>query len=358
MLAANAARQQHLRAITGDTSDLEIAATLLSDLITKYGNNPRLLAIVSEAHLELGRLYFQQGEYEAAKDELLEHASDAGTDLSHQIHFMIAQCDSAIGRRLRGGSEENQEIAEIHLTNAQHRLDGLQQALFSNGVDPLVDADLYRKALYELGTVHMLRAKPDYVSALRMFLRARQRFPNSDLEGQLLVSIARCYAEIHGSKRHIAHMWELLRNESLLDNRDVQFQLDEMIRDLQTRVGNYPGAIGGRIRFYLAQYHYRLGLQNPTDSVALNTRAVELYERVLRDSPPQYLAQSARLGLARAALAAGDESRARATLRDVIQDKGAHPRDKLVASQILGNYYHNKGMFREAIEAYDGGVSQ
>jgi Tfp pilus assembly protein PilF len=92
--------------------------------------------------------------------------------------------------------------------------------------------------------------------------------------------------------------------------------------------------------------------------VALNIRAVELYERVLRDGPPQYLAQSARLGLARAALAAGDESRARATLRDVIQDKGAHPRDKLVASQILGNYYHNKGMFREAIEAYDGGVSQ
>ena len=36
-----------------------------------------------------------------------------------------------------------------------------------------------------------------------------------------------------------------------------------MITDLQTRVGNYPGAIAGRIRFYLAQYHHRLGLQNP-----------------------------------------------------------------------------------------------
>ena len=358
LAAANAARQQHLRAINGDTSDLEIATTLLGDLITKYGNNPRLLAIVSEAHLELGRLYFQQGEYEAAKAELLKHALDAGENLSHQIHFMIAECDIEIGKRMRGSSQESQELAEIHLTNAQHRLDGLQQALFSNGTDPLLDADLYRQALYKLGTVHMLRAEPDYVSALHMFLRARQRFPNSEIEGQLLVSIARCYAETHGSTEHIAHIWELLRNENLLDNRDVQFQLDEMITDLQTRVGNYPGAIAGRIRFYLAQYHHRLGLQNPQDSVELNQKAIQLYERVLREGPPQYLAQSARLGLARAALAAGDESRARSTLRDVLEDTGAHQRDKLVASQILGNYYYEKGMYREAIEAYDGGVSQ
>ena len=61
LAAANAARQQHLRAITGDTSDLEIAATLLNDLIGKYGNDSRLLAIVSEAHLELGPLFSTRG---------------------------------------------------------------------------------------------------------------------------------------------------------------------------------------------------------------------------------------------------------------------------------------------------------
>ena len=159
LAAANAARQQHLRAINGDTSDLEIATTLLGDLITKYGNNPRLLAIVSEAHLELGRLYFQQGEYEAAKAELLKHALDAGENLSHQIHFMIAECDIEIGKRC-GWQSRKSRASEIHLTNAQHRLDGLQQALFSNGTDPLLDADLYRQALYKLGTVHMLQAEP------------------------------------------------------------------------------------------------------------------------------------------------------------------------------------------------------
>ena len=204
----------------------------------------------------------------------------------------------------------------------------------------------------------MLRAEPDYVSALHMFLRARQRFPNSDIEGRTVGKYRPLLCRNPWPREHIAHMFDLLGNERLLDERDVQFQLDEMIRDLQTRVGNYPGAIAGRIRFYLAQYHHRWVskiLQTAWNSIKRRSLSIE---QVLSDGPPQYLAQSARLGLARAALAAGDESRARAALRDVLEDSGAHKRDKLVASQILGNYYYDKGMYREAIEAYDGGVSQ
>ena len=41
--------------------------------------------------------------------------------------------------------------------------------------------------------------------------------------------------------------------------------------------------------------------------------------------------------------------RARTALREVLAT-GAHEQDKLVASQILGNYYYSRGMFREAIE--------
>ena len=102
--------------------------------------------------------------------------------------------------------------------------------LLSEGVDPLVDAELYRKALYALGNVHILKQEPDYVSALHVFLRARQRFPNSEIEGQLLINIARCYAEIRSSLKHAARIWDILRDESLLDNREVEFKWTKYYR--------------------------------------------------------------------------------------------------------------------------------
>ena len=62
LAAAYAARQQHRRsALDGDTSDLEIASTLLRDLITDYGSDPRMLALVSGGSPRIGALYFQQG---------------------------------------------------------------------------------------------------------------------------------------------------------------------------------------------------------------------------------------------------------------------------------------------------------
>lgn len=354
LAAAQAARVQNQRAIAGDTSDLDIASDLLRQLIENYGDDPRMVAIVSEARLELGRLYFQLGEYRAAREELLAHAAEAGQQLSHQIHFMIAQSDMALGRQQRTNGDGGQRSAEIHFSNAENRLEGLRQALFNHQTDPLLDGDLYRRALYALGTVKMLREEPDYVGALHVFLRARQRFPQSDLEGPLLINIARCYAEIHGSREHIAAMWTLLENDALLDDREVQFQLSEMLQDLQVQAGAYSGPIEDRVRFYLAQYHFRMAEQNPANGQSHYESALSLYQRVILAKPPQYLAQAARLGLARAALGAGDEARARTALREVLRDVSAHDRDKQVAAQILGDYYYQRGLYREAIEAYDG----
>lgn len=352
--AANAARRQHARAATGDVSDLDIASRLLQDLIATYGDDQRVLATVTKARLELGQLYMQQGEYEAAREQLLAHADFAGDELSHRIHFMVAQAEMAIGRRLRGQGEAYAREADVHLANAESRLELIAQSFYRRETDPLLDEDTYRRALYEFGRVKMQRQRPDYVAALHIFLRARQRFPRSDLEAPLLISIARCYAEIHADREHIAHMWQLLENDALLEDRDVRFQLSEMLQDLQDQAEGYSGPIEARVLFYLAQYNYRVAEQNPSLHADHYDRAVSLYQRVIDKRPPQHLAQSSRLGLARAALGAGDDARGRSNLRDILRDPSTHPRDRALASQLLGDHLHSQGRFREAIQAYDG----
>ncbi|TVR13254.1 MAG: hypothetical protein EA401_07175 [Planctomycetota bacterium] len=354
LAAANAARRQHARAATGDVSDLDIASRLLQDLINTYGDDPRVLATVTQARLELGQLYMQQGEYEAARTQLLAHADFAGDDISHRIHFMIAQAEMAMARRLRGQGEGYAREADVHFADAEARLEIITQSFFRRETDPLVDEDIYRRAMFKLGRVKMQRHRPDFVAALHIFLRARQRFPRSDLEAPLLISIARCYAEIHADREHIAHMWQLLENDELLDDRDVRFQLSEMLQDLQDQAEGYPGPIHARVLFYLAQYNYRVAEQNPSLHAEHYERAVALYQRVIDQRPPQHLAQASRLGLARAALAAGDDARGRSNLRDILRDPSTHPRDRALASQILGDHLHSEGRFREAIQAYDG----
>ncbi|TVR41776.1 MAG: hypothetical protein EA402_12600 [Planctomycetota bacterium] len=358
LAAAHAVRQQHLRAQSGDITDLELASSLLRDVITYHGNDAQAQAVVAEARLELGQLYFDRGEYRAAREELLAHAAEAGESLSHRIHLMIAEADIALGRQQRNRGESGRRVAQRHFDEALTRLQLLRQALFNRRTDPLVDQDLYRQALFALGSVKMLLDEPDYVGALHVFLRARQRFPQSDIEGPLLINIARCYAEIHSSREHIQAMWSLLEDQRLLNDPTVQFQLAEMLEDLQVQAGAYPGAVETRVHFYLAQYHFQMAEQNPAAGAEHYERAVSLYQRVRDSNPPQYLAQAARLGLARAAFAIGDDARARTALREVLTDPVAHERDRQVAARILGDYFYRRGMYREAIEAYDGRAAQ
>jgi tetratricopeptide (TPR) repeat protein len=270
--------------------------------------------------------------------------------------MQLAESDYALGRRAR--LDGNQDLAEVHLHNAAARLEGLLVELDGGEGDPLVDPDLYRQAMFRLGEIAMLRRRPDYVDALHRFLRARQRFPDSPIEGQLLVKIARCYAEIEADEQHVATLWNILGDERFIDNRDVGFQLEELLADLTDHVDDYPGPIEIRTMFYIAQYHWRAAQRDPATREQHLKEALSKYQRVLGEGPPMRLAQSARLGLSRASLMLGDETRAVQTLKTILRDPGTHPRDAELAAQLLGDHYYEQGRYRQAIQAYDGDVSQ
>jgi tetratricopeptide (TPR) repeat protein len=221
-----------------------------------------------------------------------------------------------------------------------------------------VPADLYAAAAFRAGQCWLDRTEPQYVRALFAFLRARQDFPRSPLNAELLMGIARCYAELEREDEMVAALNELLRSDALADPRPERLQLDQLLADLQARLVEYPGPVRARVLFSIAQADWRRALRDPRERGAAALRAMGTFERVLTERPPAELAHAARIGMARAALTAGQDDRGAGALIDLLRDPTLGERDRQLCAQILGQHYRAKGQLREAIQAFRGEVPQ
>ena len=192
------------------------------------------------------------------------------------------------------------------------------------------------------------------VEALFAFLRARQDFPRTDLDAELLVAIARCYAELERTDAAVAALWELLRGDALADRREPSLQLDELVAALVSKLGDHPGPVRARVLFYLAQAAWHQAERDRTQQAVLAGTAMGYYQRVLDESPPAALRHAAIIGRARCALVAGQESVALTSLTDLMADPLLGDRDRELAARILGDHHRANGRLREAIKAYRG----
>ena len=89
-----------------DTASIDQARELYELLIQRYASDPAALEEVQVARKELGRLYFDERNYAAAKAYLGDFAEETGGVLSDELHLLIADSDYELGlsyRRLGSG---------------------------------------------------------------------------------------------------------------------------------------------------------------------------------------------------------------------------------------------------------------
>ena len=201
-----------------------------------------------------------------------------------------------------------------------------------------------------------MRKEPRYVHALFAFLRARQDFPRSDLDAEMLISIARCYAELERDDDTVNALWELLKGDTINDSRPGRLQLDQLLGELEGRLGEYAGPVRAKALFYIAQADYRRAQRDRGARAAAAADAVHHYERVIAEQPPKELLHAARLGLARAALLGGNDLLGVQTLQQELRDPTLSIRDRDYAANLLGTHLRDKGQLREAIKAFRGEV--
>ena len=220
--------------------------------------------------------------------------------------------------------------------------------------DNSAGALLYATAAYRIGQCHLLADPPKHVHALFSFLRARQDFPQSPVDAELLISIARCYAELQRDDETVNALWELLRSDAVSDQRPGQLQLDQLLGELEGRLGGYHGAVRAKAYFYIAQADYRRAQRDRRVRTAAAADAVHHYQRTIAEIPPKDLLHAARLGLARAAILGGQSDLGEDTLRELLRDPGLSLRDRDYAANLLGSHLRDQGRLREAVKAFNG----
>ena len=220
--------------------------------------------------------------------------------------------------------------------------------------DPHLDTKLYATAAYRIGQCYLAAKEPRYIHALFAFLRARQDFPHSPLDAELLIGISRCYAELQRDDDTVNSLWELLKSDAVADARPGNLQLGQLLGDLEGRLADYAGPVRAKVLFYIAQADWRRALRDRRERAAAAQDALNHYERVVAENPPAELLHAARLGLARAAFLAGLDERGVATLRELLRDPSLSARDHDLAANLLGSHLRDKGQLREAIRAFRG----
>ncbi len=168
-----------------------------------------------------------------------------------------------------------------------------------------------------------------------------------------MVAIARCYAELEHEEGAIDEFWRLLKDEHL-EQTEGKDRLEQLLGGIQTSLAQYDGPIRARVLFYIAQADYRQAWRNRKERSVLVANAIQRYDRVLKENPPPELRHAALLGLARVAFLGGDHQLGQHTLRELLKDPTASPRDRQFAGQELGDHLRDQGKLREAIAAYEG----
>jgi TolA-binding protein len=319
-----------------DPSAYDDAIDLLHTMLDKFASQPHALKEVSVARLRLGELLNNAGRFPEAETQLKLFA-DAVHKVDDQVSFWLAECAFQQGR----------------YTEARPMFERLARAMLNNRADPDVPERIYSNAAYRVGQCWLKQEDPQSAHALFAFLRAYQQYGKTDVEEEILINIARCYADLEREDRAIETLWTLLKSDAL-DSRPGQLQLDQLLGELEGKLTNYSGPVRARVLFYIAQANYREALRDRSERTRLVTDAIHRYERVLAEEPPADLRHAAKIGLSRAMLLAGQELDAQNTLNDILRDTTLSARDREYAGQLLGNYYRAHGRLRDAITAYQG----
>ncbi|HEX3133563.1 MAG TPA: STN domain-containing protein [Planctomycetota bacterium] len=338
LAAAEAARRQGLA--KNDALALDGAIDTLQNLLEEFGNHPTAASRVQIARLNLGELLFEAGRWREAGTQLKLVVANAGGKANDLLAFRLAEC----------------AFHENHPADALPTYIELSRRWKSGKTDGAADSTLYATAAYRIGQCHLLADPPKHVHALFAFLRARQDFPESNLDAELLISIARCYAELQRDDDTVNALWELLRTDAVADQRPGQLQLDQLLGELEGRLGGYAGAVRAKAMFYIAQADFRRAQRDRRVRTAAAADAVHHYERTIAERPPKDLLHAARLGLARAAILGGQNDLGESTLRELLADPSLSLRDRDYAANLLGSHLRDQGRLREAIKAFNGEV--
>ena len=317
----------------------------LHALLEKFGDDPHR-SEVPAARLLIGGLLYNAQRWQEAETQLAKYVADAGGRTNDAIRFQLADCAFHLNRfadaraafedlfrRYRGGTGDSEKA-------------------------------LYEQSAYAIGQCFLREPQPLYVHALFAFQRAQTEFPKSKLTAELLLNIARCYAEIEREDEAVAALWEMLKQEtpqaandegrSETDRNRAQEHLDQSLGQLLGRISEYPGPVRAKALFYIAQAGHRHAERERAQRAVLAAQAIGNYERVLSEKPSPELRDAARVGLARACFLAGNDERGELELINALKDPGLGDRDRVYASRLLGEHYRAQGKPRDAIKAFQG----
>ncbi len=319
---------------TRDPLAFDEAIEDLHALLEKFGDD-RHRAEVPAARLLIGGLLFDAGRWGEAETQLRRYADEAGGHTTDTITFQLAECAFQVGRidEARTGFEEL-----------------FRRWRAGSDAPP---KELAEQAAYRIGLCHLREARPRFVHALFAFQRAQAEFPKSKLTPELLLNIARCYAEIEREDEAVAALWEMLKQDGV-SSGDAQARLDQQLGGLLGRLSEYPGPIRAKVMFYIAQAEHRRAERDRASRAVVAAQAVGYYERVLSEDPSPELKDAARLGLARACFLAGNDDRGVLELANALKDPGLGDRDRAYAARLLGDHYRALGRPRDAVKAYQG----
>ena len=335
LAAAEAARRQGLA--KNDALALDAAIDSLQNLLEEFANRPAAAARVHLARLNLGDLLFEAERWREAETQLKLVIAGAGGRSNDLLNFRLAECAFHTNR----SAEALPTYVELNRR-------------WKSGKAEDAGAALYVTAAYRIGQCHLAATPPKHVHALFAFLRARQDFPESALDAEMLISIARCYAELQRDDDTVNALWELLKSDAVSDQRPGQLQLDQLLGELEGQLGSYLGPVRAKALFYIAQADYRRAQRDRRVRTAAAADAVHHYERTIAERPPKDLLHAARLGLARAAILGGQADLGETTLRELLADPTLSLRDRDYTANLLGSHLRDQGRLREAIKAFNG----
>jgi tetratricopeptide (TPR) repeat protein len=335
-LAADAARREGLA--KNDPISFDAAIDTLQNLLDAFGRDQLAQATVHRARITLAELLFEASRFREAETQIKLIISANGGKSSDLFDFRLAEC----------AFQDERPAQALPLFTT------LWRNWSAGKADPQAPALIYVTSAYRVGQCHIAPPQPDYVKALFSFLRARQEFYDSPVDGELLINIARCYSELERDDDTINALWELLRSDTIADDRPGHLQLGQLLGELESTLTSYSGPVRAKALFYIAQADYRRALRDRRLRTTAAADAVHHYERALAENPPKELRFACLLGLARAALLGEQRDFGEKTLRSLIADRDISLRDRDYAANLLGTYLREQGRHREAIRAFQG----
>jgi tetratricopeptide (TPR) repeat protein len=327
--AARAALAQAKRG--KDASARDEAALLLGGLIERFTKRPDAAGAVAEARLSLGELMVDAKRWQEAEQHFADHVRATRKE-DTRIAYWRAECQFHLG--LFEDARKRYERTTADASGA------------------LTDEERAHAAL-RIGECLLHQRPPQYARALFAFLRARQEWPRLRMEGEVMVAVARCYAELENEEGAITEFWTLLRGDAI-DDQGARDQLGQFLGGLQGNLANYDTTIRARVLFYIAEADHRHAWRDHGQRSQLVADAIQRYDRVLKENPTADLRNAARLGMARVAFLGKEDALGTQVLTELLQDPESTLRDRQLASQTLGDYLRDQGRLREAITAYEG----